>query len=75
MRDNLLKKTCKELNITQSELAKLLGYHFTSFSKWSNKIPKNSEITLNLLIENHRLKKQIAEFKNALRVLRDLENS
>ena len=36
--ENLVKKTCRELGITQKELAERIGTHDTTIAKWiSNK--------------------------------------
>ena len=51
--ENLVKKTCKELGITQKELAERIGFSTTSIYKWNNgfKMPKNAIKTLNILLE------------------------
>ncbi|WP_086256449.1 DNA-binding transcriptional regulator [Campylobacter vicugnae] len=69
-----IKAICAELNITQNELAKMLGIHYTTFSKWKDAIPKNSEITLDLLLENHRLKNKLAKINDAINILKNLDN-
>lgn len=71
---NKIKEICAELGITQNELAELLGIHYTTFSKWKDAIPKNSEITLNLLVENHHLKQKLAKVKDAINLLKNLDN-
>lgn len=69
-----IKEICTELGITQNELAELLGIHYTTFSKWKDGIPKNSEITLNLLVENHRLKQKLSKASEAINLLKNLDN-
>lgn len=69
-----IKLICAELGVTQNELAELLGIHYTTFSKWKDGIPKNAEITLNLLLENHRLKTQLKKVSEAIGILKNLEN-
>lgn len=69
-----VKMICAELGITQNELAELMGLHYTAFSKWKEKIPKNADICLDLILENHRLKKQMREIKTAIHTLQNLEN-
>lgn len=69
-----IKSICAELNITQNELAQILGIHYTTFSKWKDAIPKNSEVTLDLLVENHRLKLKLAKINEAINLLKNLEN-
>jgi predicted transcriptional regulator len=43
--ENLVKKTCRELGITQKELAEKTGFSEESISKWNKggKIPKSAE--------------------------------
>jgi predicted transcriptional regulator len=43
--ENLVKKTCRELGITQKELAKITGFSEDSISKWNkgSKLPKSAE--------------------------------
>lgn len=63
-----VKEVCKILGITQNQLAELMGLHYTAFSKWKDKTPKNAEIFLNLIIENYELK----QIKEAIKILKDL---
>ena len=69
--ENLVKKTCKELGITQKELAKNLNISLPTINRWSytNKIPENSFTLLNLFLENYKLKNQINEMKTAFSTL------
>lgn len=69
-----IKAICTELGITQNELAEKLGIHYTTFSKWKDAIPKNAEITLDLLLENHRLKNKLAKISDAINILKNLDN-
>ena len=53
--ENLVKKTCRELGITQKELAELTGYSVDTVSKWNrgvNQIPKNAVNHFKLLLKN-----------------------
>jgi transcriptional regulator with XRE-family HTH domain len=50
--ENLVKKTCRELGITQKELAKILGVSNTTISDWASgktTIPNLGLKTLELL--------------------------
>jgi DNA-binding XRE family transcriptional regulator len=60
--ENLVKRTCRELGITQKELAEKIGVHDVTVRNWSSKgdIPEYFINHLNLLIEYN---KEI-EFKN-----------
>jgi transcriptional regulator with XRE-family HTH domain len=51
--ENLVKKTCKELGITQKELSEKTGFTIQSISKWNNghKIPISATKYLNLLLD------------------------
>jgi transcriptional regulator with XRE-family HTH domain len=67
--ENLVKKTCRELGITQKELAEKIGFSTTSISKWNKKrngIPRNVEKVLNLLVEHELLKKEYALFREKI---------
>jgi DNA-binding transcriptional regulator YiaG len=53
--ENLVKKTCRELGITQKELAELTGYSVDTVSKWNrgvNQIPKSAVNHFKLLLKN-----------------------
>jgi transcriptional regulator with XRE-family HTH domain len=58
---NLVKKTCKELGITQKELAEKTGFNPTVISRWNNgsNITLSAQNHLKLLIENHKLKNHL----------------
>jgi transcriptional regulator with XRE-family HTH domain len=57
-KENLISKICKELNLTQTELAKQTGYARETISRWknSNDIPKSAENHLTLLIKYEKFK-------------------
>jgi len=55
--DNIVKKVCKELGITQKELADKLDVSTAAISTWSKgDIPKMAELALKLMLENKDLK-------------------
>ena len=58
MEENLVKKTCKELGITQKKLSEITGFATQTISKWnrSSKMPTNAINHLNLILEYERLK-------------------
>ena len=63
--ENLVKKTCKELGITQKELAERIGVNKNSVSDWANNktpISKLVETTLNLL----KIEKDCINFKESM---------
>jgi transcriptional regulator with XRE-family HTH domain len=50
--ENLVKKTCRELGITQKELARYFGVTPKAVSDWATKkyeTPKNFELIINLI--------------------------
>jgi DNA-binding XRE family transcriptional regulator len=52
---SLVKKACKELNITQKELAKRIGVNERTISVWNRgEMEKSNEVLLNALIHEHR---------------------
>ena len=57
--ENLVRKTCKELGITQKELAKETGFSEDSISKWNKngKLPKSATRFFIKLMELHHIKK------------------
>lgn len=71
---NIVKKVCAELGITQKELAEKLGIKEQSLRNMtsSNKITEQVEKTINLLIENNELKKQLTDYNILKEVLKNL---
>ena len=65
--ENLVKKTCKELGITQKELAEKTGFGTTSISKWNNgaKIPLNAKKHFLILQKYKELSEEHEKLKNA----------
>jgi DNA-binding XRE family transcriptional regulator len=64
--ENLVKKTCKELGITQKELAEKIGVSKQTIYDWSNNrtpIPKWGLTIFTLLSE----KKEYSELKHILK--------
>jgi transcriptional regulator with XRE-family HTH domain len=53
--ENLVKKTCRELGITQKELAEKIGVNPRTISVWSHgKIEKHSKVLLEALIDQYK---------------------
>ncbi len=50
--ENLVKKTCRELGITQKELAERIGVTERSLSRYITSMPKNIENHINLIVDN-----------------------
>jgi len=68
---NIVKETCKELGITQKELAEKLGVSKPSVERWAstNEIPESSQKLIIFFIENEKLKKELNEIKTALKII------
>ena len=68
--ENIVKKVCKELGLTQKELADMLEVQPSAVSNWnSGKIPKMVEILLNQMLELKECKdklKKLQKFKELL---------
>lgn len=62
MNENLIKQTCKELGLTQKELAERLGVKEVTINKWSSsgEVPTSGLKSIELLRENEKLKKQLS---------------
>jgi transcriptional regulator with XRE-family HTH domain len=63
--ENLVKKTCRELGITQKELAEIMSVTPKAVSDWATKrvnIPKNFQMIIELI----KYKKDCEAFKRAM---------
>jgi len=70
--ENLVKKTCRELGITQKELAEKLNLSLPTINRWSSdvsKMPVLGEIALSLMLENHSYKLKLKTIKEAQNIL------
>ena len=69
--ENIVKRTCKELGLTQRELAERLEVSKPSIERWAStgEIPESSKKLIYFFVENEKLKKELNELKNALNVL------
>ncbi len=58
--ESLVKKTCRELGITQKELAEYIGVNPRTLSVWNTgKIEKHSKVLLEALIDQSKYYKII----------------
>jgi transcriptional regulator with XRE-family HTH domain len=62
---NLVKKTCKELGITQKQLAERIGVSKTTISDWANEKTEISKIGKNIL-ELLKIEKDFINFKRII---------
>ncbi len=71
MNKNIVKETCRELNITQKELAEMLDVSKASVDRWAStgEIPDSSKKLILFLSENQMLKKELLDIKSALSLL------
>ena len=68
--ENIVKKTCKELGITQKELAERLEVPQSTVSGWAKgEIPKMTKLALELLIKNKNLEAKFEILKEAHKIL------
>lgn len=64
--ENIVKRVCKELNITQAELGRQLDIPASTINTWaSGKIPKMAEVALTLMLENKQQKEILEAIKKA----------
>jgi len=73
MSENIVKKVCKELNITQKELAEMLEVQPSAVSNWTNgQMPKMVQIALELILENRELKSKLQKIKEVRDIISNL---
>lgn len=64
--ENIVKKVCAELGITQAELGRQLDVPSSTVGTWaSGKIPKMAEVALELMLENKRKDEILKAIKKA----------
>ncbi len=63
--ENIVKKVCRELGITQRELAERIGMSADSLNNAvnQNKISKMAENSINLILENESLKNELKKYE------------
>lgn len=70
LENNIVKLTCKELGITQKELAQKLDVPQPTMARWQGgEIPKMAKLALELLLENQELKNDMKILKQAHNIL------
>ena len=73
MGDNIVKKTCAELGITQKELAEMLDVSQSAISLWQKgEIPKMANLALTLMLENKECKEKLSKIKEAKNIIDSL---
>ena len=72
-KENLVKKVCKELRITQKELSEMFDVQPSAISNWSNgQIPKMAQIVLEQILEIKKLKSKLEKIKIANEIINTL---
>ena len=74
--ENLVKKTCKELGITQKELAEKIGLTDRTLSKYAttHSPPKNVVNHINTLLENIEYKQIFKDLQKPIQKLHEVTN-
>jgi len=72
--DNIIKQTCKNLGITQKELASITKFKEQTIRNWSSTgiIPEHVTVFLNILKEYQEQKETITYFKNFINSIQKL---
>lgn len=76
MSENIVKQVCKELGITQKELAEIMGVAEGTVNRWSShpqEVATQAKTTFNLILENHELKKAVNEYENFFYIMNQLQ--
>ena len=73
MEENIVKKTCRELGVTQKELADIMGVAKNTTTQWATQItpPKYAIKFMELLAEHKKTKEQLEKLKSALEILKN----
>lgn len=71
--ENIVKKVCSELNITQKELANIMGVNDVTVRNWSSKgnLSETTVKFLNCLVENKVLKDKLDKLKLAFKLIEE----
>ena len=71
--ENIVKKVCKEFNITQKELAEILDVLPTNISNWANgQINRMAQVALEQMLEIKTLNNKLETLKAFKNLLNDL---
>lgn len=71
--ENIVKRVCKELNITQRELAERMDIPESTVARWKGgDLPRLAELYLNALLENIELKSKLEAIKKAHEIVSNL---
>ncbi|WP_107812256.1 helix-turn-helix domain-containing protein [Campylobacter concisus] len=72
--ENIVKRVCKELNLTQRELAEIIKVNSGTPAQWVTKgeVPPTYQYLLELMLENKRLKEKIAKLATFKELLNEI---
>ncbi|EAH9113327.1 XRE family transcriptional regulator [Campylobacter jejuni] len=71
--ENIVKKVCKELNITQRQLSEMLEIPESTIARWkSGDLPRLAELFLKTMLENIELKRKLETIKKAHKIISEL---
>ncbi|SUW71104.1 putative phage anti-repressor protein [Campylobacter coli] len=72
-KENIVKKVCKELNITQRQLSEMLEIPESTIARWkSGDLPRLTELFLKTMLENIELKRKLETIKKAHKIISEL---
>ncbi len=74
-KENIVKKTCKELGVTQKELAEIMGVNAGTPAQWSSKgdIPNMAKKFMIVLIEDKKYKEQLISIEKSFKILNNIK--
>ncbi|WP_250325004.1 helix-turn-helix domain-containing protein [Campylobacter lari] len=71
--ENIVKRVCKELNITQRQLSEMLEIPESTIARWkSGDLPRLTELFLKTMLENIELKQKLETIKKAHKIISEL---
>nr|DAR31258.1 MAG TPA: Regulatory protein [Caudoviricetes sp.] len=72
--ENIVKRVCKELNLTQRELAEIIKVNSGTPAQWVTKgeVPPTYQYLLELMLENTQLKLKLETIKKAHEIISKL---
>jgi len=77
MQENLIKKVCKELNLTYKQLGEAIGYSESAISNAAatGKISNQVKKAIELYLENLQLKQELEKYNQLKKLLKEITNS
>ncbi|MFY4726195.1 transcriptional regulator [Campylobacter jejuni] len=74
MKENIIKKTCKELGLTYKQLGELIGYSESAIKSAiaKNEVSEPMSKAIQMQLEINQLKKELQEFENFKNFIKQL---